>query len=473
MDTSSWISGDQSKVLKQILAEARRIVAPSENEKAKLRTVTNKVLDLVRNAASKEGLDLTVQLGGSYAKDTWLPGANDIDVFLKFPPKVDRKRFEQLSIKIGLKSMRQYKPSLRYSEHPYVEAHVDGVRVNVVACYDVSRGEWISAADRSPYHTSFVVTSFTDKLKSEARLLKRFARTIGVYGAEIAVEGVSGYVCEVLVLKYGTFLGVLKALSLLKIGEVISISEAKQDLRNIFHSPLVILDPVDSRRNLGTAISAEKLGRMSLAASAFLRNPDVSYFKEPHGKSKLSHTDPAMLENIVVVVFRHNRRSEDILWGQLKRSLNSLRRQIELRGYSVLRGRCTSNNSNTSAFIFLLQGASLSNIQKKGGPSVFRHRDAAAFISKNYGSGKMLWVDEKANVHALQMRSYTLATENLEDILKKGASSGLAPGLMDEISSTFKIHCGKEILPIAHQLPWLEEAMSQIVTTDIFAFGSA
>ena len=77
---------------------------------------------------------------------------------------------------------------MRYSEHPYVEAFVDTIRINVVPCYDVERGNWKSAADRSPFHTEFIKESFDEEKRLETRLLKKFMKTIGVYGAEIRIS---------------------------------------------------------------------------------------------------------------------------------------------------------------------------------------------------------------------------------------------------------------------------------------------
>jgi len=44
----------------------------------------------------------------------------------------------------------------KYAQHPYTEATVEGVRVNIVPCFDVKAGEWMSAADRSPYHVELI-----------------------------------------------------------------------------------------------------------------------------------------------------------------------------------------------------------------------------------------------------------------------------------------------------------------------------
>src|SRR5215216_4347475 len=103
-----------------------------------------------------------------------------------------------------------YVAKLRYSDHPYVEVFVKKVRVNVVPCYDVEQSKWQSAADRSPFHTRYISSNFDDEKRRQARLLKKFLKSVGIYGAEISTEGFSGYVSEVLVLKYSSFENLLK-----------------------------------------------------------------------------------------------------------------------------------------------------------------------------------------------------------------------------------------------------------------------
>ena len=70
-----------------------------------------------------------VLLGGSFAKGTWLKGDADIDIFIKIDTSVNDKEFEKIAIQTGYQSLKEYKPYLRYSEHPYVEAFVKGIRV--------------------------------------------------------------------------------------------------------------------------------------------------------------------------------------------------------------------------------------------------------------------------------------------------------------------------------------------------------
>src|SRR5690606_17962637 len=164
-------------------------------------------------------------------------------------------------------------------DHPYVEAFVKNVRINVVPCFDVEQGKWQSAADRSPFHTEFISRNFDDEKRKQARLLKKFLKSMGIYGAEISTSGFSGYVSEVLVHKYGSFEETLRAAAEWQERQVVSSIECDPDVIKGFNSTVIIIDPIDNRRNLGTAISSESVGRFMLAARSFLARPSVKFFK--------------------------------------------------------------------------------------------------------------------------------------------------------------------------------------------------
>ncbi|MBS3134942.1 nucleotidyltransferase domain-containing protein, partial [Candidatus Woesearchaeota archaeon] len=54
-------------------------IRPAEKEKQKVRKIIKSVLEKIKI------MDAKLELGGSYAKDTFLSGNHDIDVFVKFP----------------------------------------------------------------------------------------------------------------------------------------------------------------------------------------------------------------------------------------------------------------------------------------------------------------------------------------------------------------------------------------------------
>ena len=134
-------------------------------------------------------------------------------------------------------------------------------------------GNWKSAPYRSPFHTEYVKDNLNNEMIRHVRLLKRMLKSINVYGAEIATNGFSGYVIEVLILKYCSLPSLLQVISdIKKEGNVFSINSVDEDVLKTFASPLVIIDPVDSRRNLGAAILTRALENWDLLPEDFCRN---------------------------------------------------------------------------------------------------------------------------------------------------------------------------------------------------------
>ncbi len=424
-------------------------------------------------AESKAETIPEIVLGGSYAKGTWLKGEGDIDYFLLYPVTYSREKLEGEAIKIALKAMKGFRVNLRYAEHPYVEAFVKNTRVNLVPCYKVEKGKWQSAVDRSPFHSEYIRAKFDAGLRLETRLLKKFAKGAKVYGAEVKVQGLSGYVCEVLVLKYGSLDSVLRALSVIKKGEVISVESYDKDVASSFPSALVILDPVDTTRNLATAISAENFGRLILKARSFLSKPSMIYFQEIDStRFRRSAHDARLLKRTLVVAFRNKPRSLDVLWGQLRKSGSSLGSKLETLGFKVLRSSVASNEDRESAFIFLMLETKISNHQLRTGPDVFRKDDLEKYVSKNRGKYLLGWIDKDANAASLFQRDPRMAdafsaASKLLSNPKEVETMGLSKAISSEIERGFSINDGlSAIRTKGKSKAWLKTRVVSLVSSE-------
>ncbi|MGC9131999.1 MAG: nucleotidyltransferase domain-containing protein, partial [Pyrobaculum sp.] len=169
--------------IEEILSEAYKLVTPTPAEEAKIREVTQQVKSLVSRLVEEGGIDAEVDVYGSSARGTWLPGQRDIDIFVVLRDRsvkpeavveILTRRFTELGLKW----------SLRYAQHPYVSLQAEGYEVDVVPCYKIQPGERpITAADRSPLHHRFLVEKLDKPRVLDVRLLKLFLKTIGIYGA--------------------------------------------------------------------------------------------------------------------------------------------------------------------------------------------------------------------------------------------------------------------------------------------------
>jgi tRNA nucleotidyltransferase (CCA-adding enzyme) len=448
---------DASELIAKVLPRCE----PSRRKDAQITKVARSVKALVDSYV--EGIEdvVDVVFGGSFAKGTWLPDHADIDIFVRIKPSVGVERFEEMGREIGREALKQFGPKLRYSDHPYVEAFVDKVRVNVVPCYDVQHGKWQSAADRSPFHTEYIVRHLDNEKRRQARLLKKFLKSVDVYGAEISTEGFSGYVSEVLVLKYGSFENLLRAAAAdWQDKEIIAVSEYDSEFVKASNSPLTIIDPVDSRRNLGVAISPQSVAKLVLAARAFLERPSLAFFREV----RYRHETRKLLPNVLVVEFSHKNKSPDIIWGQLKRSSNAIAKQLELQYFEVLRTSCVTDERSSAVLAFLLGSMSLPPYIKRMGPEIFRRKETTSFLSKRKKQPLAIWVDREMRVVMLVERKITDARQFVRSLLlNHRENSGVSKGL---ITNKLQIYSGSD-----RKIKGLtREAVGEVVSTKRLIF---
>jgi tRNA nucleotidyltransferase (CCA-adding enzyme) len=453
---------DPSTLISKVLP----LCEPTFSQERRIAKVAQEAKALVDSYVARLDDVVDVVFGGSFAKGTWLPDHADIDIFVKIKPSVGIGKFEEMGREIGSEALKNYGPKLRYSDHPYVEVFVHKVRVNIVPCYDVQQGKWQSAADRSPFHTQYISSHFDNEKRRQARLLKKFFKSVGIYGAEISTEGFSGYVSEVLVLKYSSFENILRSAADWQEGQIIAVSDYDSDFVKAFNSPLTIIDPVDSRRNLGTAISPQSVAKFILAARRFLEKPSLEFFKE--GK-KYHHRSASrkklLLPNVLVVEFSHEKKSPDIIWGQLKRSINAIAKQLELAHFEVLRSSCVTDETSSAALAFLLESITLPAYTKRKGPEIFRRKDTASFLSNRKSKPLAIWVDSERRIAMLIERKATDARKFVGSLLlDHRENSGISKDL---IINKLQIYSGSDRKIIKGLA---KEAVGEVVSTERLIF---
>jgi tRNA nucleotidyltransferase (CCA-adding enzyme) len=454
---------DPSTLISKVLP----LCEPSQSQEHRIAEVAQEAKALVDSYVARLDDVVDAVFGGSFAKGTWLPDHADIDIFVKIKPSVGIKKFEEMGRQIGSKALKKYGPKLRYSDHPYVEVFVKKIRVNVVPCYDVEQGKWQSAADRSPFHTQYISSHFDNEKRRHARILKKFFKSVGIYGSEISTEGFSGYVSEVLVLKYSSFENVLRSAADWQERQIIAVCDYDLDFVKAFNSPLIIIDPVDSRRNLGNAISPESVSKFMLAARTFLEKPSLEFFREGDKKYRCSGSSKKLLlRNVLVVEFSHQKKSPDIIWGQLKRSRNAIAKQLELAHFEVLRISCVTDERNSAALAFLLESITLPAYTKKKGPEIFRRKDTASFLSNRKRSRPLaMWVDREMRVAMVMERRTTDARKFVKSLLfNHRESSGISKDLIVNKLQIYRGSDRKIIKGLAR------EAVSDVISTERLIF---
>ena len=407
-----------------------RRIKPSNKERMRVSSFAKKLEETAKRFSKLDAV-----ICGSLGKGTWLSGNHDIDIFILFPKDTSREDLEKRGLEFGAAIYKSLKgsPEIRYSEHPYTSGIIDGFKVDIVPCYKIHQGEHIiSAVDRSPLHLEFVRDGMKEEMKDEVLLLKQFCKSSGIYGSEAKTLGFSGYICEILVMKYESFLGVMKAASSWHLPYKIDLSgKAAASHSEIF----VVIDPTDIHRNAAAIVSPYNIMKFIYRAKRFVQNPSYSFFTE----QKIKPMTPAQISSL-------NRREthfigiqigkpvvvDDIVYQQSRRALSRLESILKHNEFQVIRS--CEHVGKDIILIFELELGKLPATKKMTGPPLFAKKHVEEFAAKY---GDLVYV-EGSNVAADKKRDYKTPSSLIESMMKKGEKELAALGIPNHMIKPFK-----------------------------------
>lgn len=366
----------RSPLEEKVLAEIR----PTQAERDHVSGIAAKLLEAIALSGKAQGM-----VAGSIARHTWVRGDRDLDIFMLFDPSLSREALEIEGLGLARMIAGTFTDAFyeKYAEHPYISARIDDVDVDLVPCYAVQSAACIqSAVDRTPFHTRYI-TEKINGLIDDVLLLKRFTKSGGIYGSDQMTEGFSGYLCELLILNYGGFIPLLKAASEWKQKTLI---DPEHHMAKEFPEPLIMIDPVDPRRNVAAAVSLDRMVAFVELARGYLEEPSEHFFslEKPHTITRDELA--ALLANrgttLYAITFPTPPYIEEIIVPQFKRSVIAIAEHLERNGfvvhhahYSMQPGRCL--------FLFEMLVADLPKIRTHIGPPVWNRVNAEKFREKH------------------------------------------------------------------------------------------
>ena len=326
------------------LTKVLREITPANTEKAHIHLAAARVMKIARRLAKEIDPRIKVMLVGSVPKNTALAGVRDIDVFILFPPEVIGNELEDVGMPLVRRIVEELgTPAIsKFSQHPYLSTTYKGFDFDIVPAYKLktpkSEGGHGCPVDRTPFHMRYVKKHL--KRPGQVRLLKRFCRGIGIYGADMQHAGFSGYLCELLVIKYGTFAGVVRAVARKWETPVrLTLTRFPKDLKRFEEQDeWMFIDPVDPDRNVASAVCPDCFDTFVAACKAFLKNPSRKFF--------FPNTPPnlrTLPKHLVLSIFsKIPGGNADVLFSQLARFGRRAEKRLESLGFG---------NSKASAFV--------------------------------------------------------------------------------------------------------------------------
>lgn len=283
-------------------------------------------------------------------------------------------------------------------------------------------------------------------MRDEVRILKQFCKGIGVYGSDAKNLGISGYICELLVIKYGTFENVLKAVSKMEAGEIIDIEnhldsmkkeEMEKHIKKLFRNqPLIVIDPVDSERNVAAVLSSENFIKLAKKSREFIKRPAKNFFY-PESRP-LNAKEFKMLQErktkFFSVSFQKPDVIDDIIYPQIRKTVERISTLLIHSEFEILRKFSFVDEKTGRAFlIFELECWELPLISSMKGPPVVDTKNSRNFLKKysNPLFGPFV-EDNKWTID--KKRNFKTADMAVKDFLKKSPKKLHESGIPEHIS---------------------------------------
>ena len=377
------ISGSQ-KIERMVLKK----ITPTTKEKKEINSIVNSLKKQVEKEIKKTTIPITIELVGSIAKDTFLRTSVDIDLFLLFPPHISREVLQQQGLSIGRAILENQEEC--FAEHPYIRGIYKGYKTEIVPCYKIEdTSQKLSAVDRTPFHTQYIKKHLKESQKKDVRLFKQFLKGIGCYGAEAEIEGFSGYLCEIMLVKYKTFQQVIEQAPLWQYGEKLYL---KKGVYPDFSNPLIFIDPVDSERNVSSALSKEKFDLLQTACTAYQQQPRLTFFFPHEIKAWSMEKIKKELheKNLIGVTFPKPEIIPENLYPQVRKALKAIKELCEQHDFRIIQSLFTIEKEN----IYIVLQPEKENLSKTvlhAGPPTRLKKNVHEFLKK--------WCDNPRTIH--------------------------------------------------------------------------
>ncbi len=354
-------------------------IRPTPEEIEHLRTISERIIAYLMEYHRRPSMVV-----GSVARGTFVRGDRDLDIFMLFPPDLPREDLAKEGIALGRAIVDHFGGTAveKYAEHPYLNARIYDLDIDLVPCYHVASAREIkSAVDRTPFHTRYIIPRIAGYV-DDALLMKQFTKAGGVYGSDHMTEGFSGYLCELLILHYRGFNPLIRAATGWRPGLVI---DPENHRTRSFNEPLAVVDPTDPNRNVAAALSLDQMCAFIELARAYQEDPTEAFFtiRRPVSFTR-KQVELAVAERgsaLYTISLPTPPYVPDTIVPQLRKSAAAIADLLERSGFPVNRTDCRMGEDR-SVILFELLNDTTSPIVRHIGPPVINGDNARRFISK-------------------------------------------------------------------------------------------
>jgi tRNA nucleotidyltransferase (CCA-adding enzyme) len=338
-------------------------LTPSKQEYENIKQATSSLKAKVDSVAKKYHAKLLI--GGSIGKDTWLAGISDIDCFLLFNYQKYKNKSNKLS-DITEKILKQAKIRANrvHGSRDYFQFMYNKFQIEIIPVLEIKNmGQALNITDASPLHLKWLKKhqKQSPKLSEEIRNAKQFLKAQKLYGAESYILGLSGHATEILVTHYKAFSKFVKNVTKWGAQTILdpkkhykSSSEIKKSINPEKKGPLILIDPVDKKRNAAAALSKKNYKLLIKAATHYSKNPSEKFFREKD--LTIQDLKKIKTKNKLFILSKKPRRGKtDIIGSKLLKNYKKLLKEFRDNDFDILKQNWQWSPWNKALFWFETQ----------------------------------------------------------------------------------------------------------------------
>ncbi|MSR85981.1 hypothetical protein EXS74_01130 [Candidatus Woesearchaeota archaeon] len=388
-----------TKRMKDVLKE----ITPTRKEQQEVNNIVKHITKSIHIPYTK------ITLGGSSAKGTWLKNNHDIDLYIKFNPE----KYEGIDIAEVLKDNIK-DATVLHGSRDYLQKKEGKYTIELIPIMDIKNVEHAqNITDISPFHAKWV--NKHKKYRKDILLAKAFAKANGFYGAESFIKGFSGYSIEVLTIHYKGFKSLLKNVAEWK--QTTTIDTEKHHKKKVqlnqakMLSPLILVDPVQSTRNVTAVVSQEKYDLFKKKGKEYLRSPKKEMFVKK--EFSLEEIQKKKGEKIILkLVPLEGKR--DVVGAKLLKCFEYMRDQLKEHEFEIKEANWHWKEGENATLYYFFKDKKLSQTIKHYGPPISEKERLSNF--------KQIWKqyplkNENGKSYVILPRKYSSPKELVSHLL--------------------------------------------------------
>jgi tRNA nucleotidyltransferase (CCA-adding enzyme) len=400
--------------LPELIEEQKQITKPDPKIILKI----NSFVDKLNKEIKKNKVNANATLGGSVAKGTFIKDNFDADIFIKFNQSYKGKNISEELERVPASLDVKYSKVHGSRDYFQIKQEFTYELVPVLNVANYKEAE--NVADMSPLHVEYFVkkAKTIKNLRDEVRITKLFMKSARVYGAESYIKGFSGHVVDLLVIKYGSFMNLVKAASKWKDELIIDIEKYHIDPKMALNSskiygPLIIVDPVQRNRNAAAAISKECFDRFKERCIDFLKTPGNEFFTLPNFnkiiEDKIKKTDNS---EIFIISISPLEGKRDVIGSKVLKIKEHIEDEAKENEFTLLWSDWEFNETN-SRICLAFEDKKLPDTKIIKGPPLSMEDAADRFRRAHHSTH-----NEKGTIYAKETRRFLLVKSFLTSLLE-------------------------------------------------------